>query len=79
MRKFFAFLAGIFCGAIVGGATALLLAPMSGKDLQVEIADRVDQFKAEIETAVTEQEKRLRAEFERMKEEAAGAKAPPAA
>lgn len=70
MRKFFAFLAGIFCGALVGGATALLLAPMSGQDLQGEISDRVEQFKTEIEAAVTEQEKRLRAEFERMKEEA---------
>ena len=79
MRKFFAFLSGIFCGAIVGSAAALLLAPMSGKDLQGEITDRVDQFRAEIETVVAEQEKRLRAEFERMKEEASGAKAPPAA
>lgn len=79
MRKFFAFLAGIFCGAIVGSAAALLLAPMSGKDLQHEIGDRVDQIKAEIEAAVDEQEKRLRAEFERMKQEAAQAKAPPAA
>ena len=78
MRKFFAFLAGIFCGAIVGSAAALLLAPMSGKDLQHEIGDRVDQIKAEIEAAVDEQEKRLRAEFERMKQEAAQAKAPPA-
>ena len=32
---------------------------------------RIEQLKAEIETAVTEQEKRLRAEFERMKEGAA--------
>jgi gas vesicle protein len=71
MRKFFAFLAGILCGAVVGGATALLLAPMSGRDLQHEIAVRIDQLKAEIETAVAEQEKRLRAEFERMKEEVA--------
>jgi gas vesicle protein len=71
MRKFFAFLAGILCGAVVGGATALLLAPMSGRDLQQEIAVRIDQLKAEIETAVAEQEKRLRAEFERMKEEVA--------
>jgi gas vesicle protein len=71
MRKFFAFLAGILCGAVVGGATALLLAPMSGRDLQQEIAVRIDQLKAEIETAVVEQEKRLRAEFERMKEEVA--------
>ena len=77
MRKFFAFLAGILCGAIVGGATALLLAPMSGKDLQDEIAVRIDQLKAEIEATVDEQEKRLRAEFERIKQESA--KAPPAA
>ena len=71
MRKFFAFLAGILCGAIVGSVAALLLAPMSGKDLQDEIAVRADQLKAEIEAAVAEQEKRLRAEFERMKAEVA--------
>jgi gas vesicle protein len=69
MRKFFAFLAGIFCGAIVGSAAALLLTPMSGKDLQEEIAVRIDQLKTEIEAAVEEQEQRLRAEFERMKAE----------
>jgi gas vesicle protein len=69
MRKFFAFVAGIFCGAIVGSAAALLLTPMSGKDLQEEIAVRIDQLKTEIEAAVEEQEKRLRAEFERMKAE----------
>ena len=71
MRKFFAFLAGILCGAVVGGATALLLAPMSGRDLQNEIGVRIERLKAEIETAVAEQEERLRAEFERMKEEVA--------
>lgn len=69
MRKFFSFLAGLLCGAIVGGATALLLAPMSGRDLQDEIAVRVDHLRTDLETAVAEQEKRLRAEFERMKEE----------
>ncbi len=68
MRKFFAFLAGLMSGAVVGGAVALLMAPMSGRDLQTEIGSRVDQLKAEIETAAAEQEKRLRAEFERMKE-----------
>ncbi len=69
MRKFFSFLAGLLCGAVVGGATALLLAPMSGSDLQDEIVVRIDHLKAELETAVAEQEQRLRAEFERMKEE----------
>lgn len=71
MRKFFAFLTGIFCGALVGSAAALLLAPMSGQDLQDEVASRFDQLKAEVEMAVAEQEKRLRTEFERMKEETA--------
>ena len=71
MRKFFAFLAGIMCGALVGGAAALLLAPMSGQELQGEVTDRFTQLKAEVETAIAEQEQRLRAEFERMKEEIA--------
>ena len=55
----------------------MLLAPMSGKDLQDEIVAHIDQLKSEIEATVDEQEKRLRAEFERIKEESA--KAPPAA
>lgn len=71
MRKFFAFLAGIMCGALVGGATALLLAPMSGQELQDEVADRFEQLKTEVEAAIAEQEQRLRTEFERMKEEIA--------
>ena len=71
MRKFFAFLAGIMCGALVGGAAALLLAPMSGQELQSEVTDRFTQLKADVETAIAEQEQRLRAEFERMKEEIA--------
>ena len=68
MRKFFAFLAGMMSGAIVGAAVALLLAPMSGEALQAEINTRFAELKAEMETAVAEQEKKLRAEFERLKE-----------
>jgi gas vesicle protein len=68
MHKFFAFLAGVMSGAIVGAAVALLLAPMSGEALQSEINARFTELKAEMEAAVTEQEKKLRAEFERMKE-----------
>lgn len=67
MRKFFAFLAGILSGAVVGAAVALLLAPMSGETLQKEIGARFEQLKAEMEAAAAEQERKLRAEFERMK------------
>jgi gas vesicle protein len=68
MRKFFAFLAGLMSGAIVGGAAALLFAPMSGEALKDEIVARIDQLKDDMEKAAAEQEKRLRAEFERLKQ-----------
>lgn len=68
MRKFFAFLAGLMSGAIVGGTVALLLAPMSGAALKNELAARIEQLKAEMQTAAAEQEARLRAEFERLKQ-----------
>jgi gas vesicle protein len=68
MRKFFAFLAGLMSGAIVGGVAALLFAPMSGEALKDEIAARIDQLKADMEKAAAEQEKKLRTEFERLKQ-----------
>jgi gas vesicle protein len=68
MHKFFAFLAGLMSGAVVGGAVALLMAPMSGEALKEEIATRIDQLKSEMEAAADQQEQRLRAEFERMKQ-----------
>lgn len=70
MRKFFAFLAGMMSGAMVGGALALLLAPMSGEALKGELTKRIDQLKADMQAAAAEQEARLRAEFERMKQSA---------
>ena len=68
MRKFFAFLAGLMSGAMVGGVVALLLAPMSGEAFKNELATRIEQLKAEMQTAAAEQETRLRAEFERLKQ-----------
>lgn len=37
MRKLLNFLAGLICGALVGGVVAILLAPYSGSDLQGRI------------------------------------------
>ena len=68
MRKFFAFLAGLMSGAVVGGTVALLLAPMSGEALKNELTTRIEQLKDEMQTAAAEQEARLRAEFERLKQ-----------
>ena len=68
MRKFFAFLAGLMSGAIVGGTAALLFAPMSGEALKEEISARIETLRDEMQAAAEEQEKRLRAEFERLKQ-----------
>jgi gas vesicle protein len=42
MRKTLSFLAGIFCGALVGGVTALLLAPYSGSEFQEQIRGQAE-------------------------------------
>ncbi len=43
MNKMMGFLAGVFCGAVVGSVAALLLAPMSGRDLQSQARERFDR------------------------------------
>jgi gas vesicle protein len=39
-----AFLLGAFIGGIIGGATALLFAPSSGKRLRRKISDKAEDF-----------------------------------
>ena len=39
-----AFLLGAFIGGLIGGATALLLAPTSGKKLRRKISDKAEDF-----------------------------------
>ncbi|MBI5052046.1 MAG: YtxH domain-containing protein, partial [Chloroflexi bacterium] len=47
MQRTFSFIAGAFCGALVGSVAALLLAPMSGRELQVMGRTRTDAAFAE--------------------------------
>lgn len=67
MRKFFSFLAGILTGALIGGLTALLLAPMSGEELRGETQLRIDKVVADVKSAVAEERQRLEAELEALK------------
>lgn len=39
-----AFLLGAFIGGLIGGATALLFAPTSGKKLRRKISDKAEDF-----------------------------------
>lgn len=54
MQRAFGFLIGIFAGALVGGAVALLLAPDSGEGLRNEIRSRSLGFVDEIKGAAEE-------------------------
>jgi gas vesicle protein len=51
MRRAFSFLIGVLTGGIIGGAVALLFAPLAGKDLRFQINDRAQGLTANIRNA----------------------------
>ncbi|MGB3716516.1 MAG: YtxH domain-containing protein [Candidatus Promineifilaceae bacterium] len=66
MNKMFSFVAGAFCGAIVGATAALLLAPASGEDLRSEMVNRWDDALAEAKQAMEQTRLDLQTQFEQM-------------
>jgi gas vesicle protein len=63
MNKFMGFLAGAFCGALIGSVTALLFAPMSGKELQAQAKDRFDNMIEETRYAAQAKQAELQAKL----------------
>lgn len=61
MQKVLNFVLGFVLGGLVGSAIALLIAPMSGNDLQTEVKDYTRHVRQEIEQAA----KARRIELER--------------
>ncbi len=51
MRNTMSFLIGATIGGVVGAAVALLFAPLSGRDLRIQIGDRTQAFAADIRQA----------------------------
>lgn len=70
MRRFMMLIAGVFCGALVGGLTALLLAPASGKDLQARFQERINSIREEIREAYETRMQQLEAELEALRKPA---------
>ena len=68
MNKFFNFVAGATLGALVGAATALLLAPVSGEELQAQIRDQVEQIQLEVKTAASERRAELEEQLSTLRE-----------
>ena len=48
MRRFSNFIAGAFCGALIGAVTALLLAPSSGDELRSRARERAEGFRKDV-------------------------------
>ncbi|MFZ0547683.1 MAG: YtxH domain-containing protein [Candidatus Promineifilaceae bacterium] len=66
MNKFFNFLAGALCGAIVGATAALLLTPSSGQQLREDAVQRIEMAVAEARQAMEETSRELQAQLEQM-------------
>lgn len=59
MNKFINFVAGATLGALVGASVAILLAPVSGEELQAQIKAQVEQIQLEVKNAATERRNEL--------------------
>lgn len=66
MRKILAFAAGAMCGAIVGAVAALLLAPMSGGEIQEQARKRVEAVVEEGRKAAEERRAELEKQLRQM-------------
>jgi len=65
MKKAMAFIFGAVLGGVLGGITALLLAPYSGEELRTVIHKEVDNIQIEIKEAA----QKKRAELEEQLDE----------
>lgn len=68
MSKFFSFIAGLMSGSVVGATAALLLAPMSGDELQATAQARWEQALQEAKAAQEQTRRQKELEFEQLKE-----------
>jgi gas vesicle protein len=67
MRKALAFTFGAILGGILGGVTAMLLAPTSGKELRSSFKKQVEQIQIEIKDAAQKKREELEQQLEDLK------------
>jgi len=68
MNKFINFVAGAAIGGLIGAATALLLAPVSGEELQAQIRDQVEKIQIEVKAAASERRTELEEQLASLRE-----------
>jgi gas vesicle protein len=69
MQKALNFVLGMVLGALVGSALALLLTPMSGDELRMEMREYSRQVKDEVEQAANARRAELERELANMRGE----------
>ena len=67
MNRVFSFIAGAVLGGLVGATMALLLAPASGQDVRMQMRDRAQRVRDEIQSAATARRAELEAELDRLR------------
>lgn len=67
MKRIMSFAAGTLCGAVVGALTALLLAPMSGKELQGQARTRFEELIEQARAAAETRRIQLQVQLEALK------------
>jgi len=67
MRQLASFLAGALTGALIGGITTLLLAPMSGEELRSRGRERFDEISDDVREAYSARVAQLEAEVARLR------------
>jgi gas vesicle protein len=70
MNRFANFLIGAVIGAAVGAGIAIMLAPMSGQELQDQIRSRANNIQIEVERAASEKRAELEAQLAHLRAQA---------
>ena len=68
MKKFAHFVIGLLIGAVITGGTILLIAPVSGKQLQEEIKTKVDEIMNAVKDASEIRQEELKSELETLRQ-----------
>jgi gas vesicle protein len=67
MQRFLSFVAGTMCGLAFGAVTALLLTPISGKDLKATGQARVEKIASEVRRAYDDKQTELKIQLEMLR------------
>ena len=68
MNKFINFVAGAALGGLIGASVAILVAPVSGEELQAQIKAQVEQIQLEVKTAASERRAELEGQLAHLRE-----------